>query len=278
MAGKSWDILSFHPIIPIYYYRASFVFSLQTWLAETPEQARKGGTPGYISVGMACEFYDFWCSQSYSESMILNCCSDGACGGRLAFLWGRLDQVNIELLDLSSTLYAATTRKTCNKYRSSRGNPTLLKIVGEKIIIPYLESLLKIPYECIMERGAVSLLQWALFFLNFIRVQQVICPRPTINYSTMGVYNTSLLGTAPELHMHLKHLIYHSIEPSLYEDYFSVIQEATCRKRSKVVNEHTEADCLTLKAVLVSVWKLSCNIVMCFRLVLYYTPPSKASR
>lgn len=32
---------------------ASLVFSLQTWLAETPEQTRKAGTPGYLSVGMA---------------------------------------------------------------------------------------------------------------------------------------------------------------------------------------------------------------------------------
>lgn len=35
--------------------RASFVFALQTYLAETPEQARKASTPSYISVGMACE-------------------------------------------------------------------------------------------------------------------------------------------------------------------------------------------------------------------------------
>ena len=33
--------------------RAALVFSLQTYLAETPEQSRKSGTPGYLSVGMA---------------------------------------------------------------------------------------------------------------------------------------------------------------------------------------------------------------------------------
>lgn len=36
--------------------RASFVFSLQTWLAESPEQSQKSGTPGYLSVGMACTY------------------------------------------------------------------------------------------------------------------------------------------------------------------------------------------------------------------------------
>lgn len=33
--------------------RASLVFSLQNWLAETPEQSRKVGTPAYVGVGMA---------------------------------------------------------------------------------------------------------------------------------------------------------------------------------------------------------------------------------
>ena len=36
-------------------YRASFVFAVQTWLAQTPEQAHKSGTPGYMGAGMACE-------------------------------------------------------------------------------------------------------------------------------------------------------------------------------------------------------------------------------
>ena len=35
--------------------RASFVFAVQTWLAQTPEQAKKAGTPGYLSAGMACK-------------------------------------------------------------------------------------------------------------------------------------------------------------------------------------------------------------------------------
>lgn len=41
-------------------YRASFVFAVQTWLAQTPEQAKKSGTPGYMGAGMACEdsYYD----------------------------------------------------------------------------------------------------------------------------------------------------------------------------------------------------------------------------
>ncbi|KAF6222922.1 hypothetical protein HO133_000973 [Letharia lupina] len=32
---------------------ASFVFAVQTWLAQTPEQAKKSGTPGYMGAGMA---------------------------------------------------------------------------------------------------------------------------------------------------------------------------------------------------------------------------------
>ena len=36
-------------------YRASFVFAVQTWLAQTPEQAKKSGTPGYMGAGMACK-------------------------------------------------------------------------------------------------------------------------------------------------------------------------------------------------------------------------------
>ncbi|KAJ5884980.1 hypothetical protein N7495_009490 [Penicillium taxi] len=33
--------------------RVSFVFSLQTWLAESPDQKNSASTPGYMSVGMA---------------------------------------------------------------------------------------------------------------------------------------------------------------------------------------------------------------------------------
>ena len=40
--------------------RASVVFSLQTWLAETPEQKKVASTPGYFSVGMACEYALGW--------------------------------------------------------------------------------------------------------------------------------------------------------------------------------------------------------------------------
>ena len=36
-------------------YRASFVFAVQTWLSQTPEQAHKSGTPGYMGAGMARE-------------------------------------------------------------------------------------------------------------------------------------------------------------------------------------------------------------------------------
>ena len=33
--------------------RASLVFAVQTWLAETPDQAKKAGTPSYLSVSMS---------------------------------------------------------------------------------------------------------------------------------------------------------------------------------------------------------------------------------
>ena len=36
--------------------RTSLVFSLQTWLAETPEQQKNATTPGYLSVIMAGKF------------------------------------------------------------------------------------------------------------------------------------------------------------------------------------------------------------------------------
>lgn len=32
------------------------VFSLQTWLAETPEIRKNAATPGYLGVGMASKF------------------------------------------------------------------------------------------------------------------------------------------------------------------------------------------------------------------------------
>ena len=31
--------------------------ALLNWLSESPYQAEKIGTPGYLSVGMACEFH-----------------------------------------------------------------------------------------------------------------------------------------------------------------------------------------------------------------------------
>lgn len=35
---------------------ASFVFSLQSWLGESAEAKSTSSTPGYFSVGMACEY------------------------------------------------------------------------------------------------------------------------------------------------------------------------------------------------------------------------------
>ncbi|CAI6335822.1 unnamed protein product [Periconia digitata] len=32
------------------------VFAIQSWLAESPEQAKTSGTPAYFSVGMSCKF------------------------------------------------------------------------------------------------------------------------------------------------------------------------------------------------------------------------------
>ena len=36
--------------------RASFVFAIQTWLAQTPEQVEKSGAPAWMSVGMSRKF------------------------------------------------------------------------------------------------------------------------------------------------------------------------------------------------------------------------------
>lgn len=36
--------------------RVSLVFSLQSWLAETPEQRKTANTPAYMSIFMSCEF------------------------------------------------------------------------------------------------------------------------------------------------------------------------------------------------------------------------------
>ncbi len=36
--------------------RASLIFSVQSWLGESEETRKNSSTPGYFSVGMACEF------------------------------------------------------------------------------------------------------------------------------------------------------------------------------------------------------------------------------
>ncbi|KAJ5819784.1 translation initiation factor SU [Penicillium riverlandense] len=40
----------------VYCIRVAFVFSLQTWLAETPSQKKKASTPAYMSVLMSCSY------------------------------------------------------------------------------------------------------------------------------------------------------------------------------------------------------------------------------
>ena len=50
-------------------FRASFVFAVQTWLAQTPEQAKKAGTPGYLSAAMACEL-NFVCQTHVLQLLI----------------------------------------------------------------------------------------------------------------------------------------------------------------------------------------------------------------
>ena len=74
------------------------MFSLQTWLAETPEQARKGGTPGYISVGMACKILLLYAPDSPPEKLILTHLSYGCRGGRHDFIHGPLEYANILIL------------------------------------------------------------------------------------------------------------------------------------------------------------------------------------
>ena len=50
---QSLLITELYTTCSVLYHRASLVFSLQNWLAETPEQNRKAGTPAYVGVGMA---------------------------------------------------------------------------------------------------------------------------------------------------------------------------------------------------------------------------------
>lgn len=75
-------------------FRASLVFATQTWLAETPEQAGKAGTPSYLSIGMSGQL-ETWrlsdlrglttCSHSHGRgggqsifgSVVLNPVADG---------------------------------------------------------------------------------------------------------------------------------------------------------------------------------------------------------
>jgi len=52
LAGVPW----YHPAavgLTLTILRASFVFAVQTWLAQTPEQAKHAGTPAYLAAGMA---------------------------------------------------------------------------------------------------------------------------------------------------------------------------------------------------------------------------------
>jgi len=56
MVGRASPNLSGDPVRRLTVCRASFVFAVQTWLAQTPEQARNAGTPGYLAAGMARKF------------------------------------------------------------------------------------------------------------------------------------------------------------------------------------------------------------------------------
>lgn len=52
MVGITSGTCIHRPLVRSHFGRASFVFSLQTWLAEGPDSASKG-TPGILSIGMA---------------------------------------------------------------------------------------------------------------------------------------------------------------------------------------------------------------------------------
>ena len=63
--------------------RASLVFAVQTWLAETPDQAKKAGTPSYLSVGMSgrLTLRQFTISQDPGETMTnINFVRSHGCG------------------------------------------------------------------------------------------------------------------------------------------------------------------------------------------------------
>lgn len=49
------------------FFRVAFVFSLQGWLAESPEQKKTAATPAYMSVLMSCKSPPFPLLQELSR-------------------------------------------------------------------------------------------------------------------------------------------------------------------------------------------------------------------
>lgn len=88
---------------------AAVVFSLQKWLGETPEQARKAGTPAYLSVGM-----------SLMAVLVVSSASVFTC-----------NEVSWLATDLLTTFLASCTKQR-DKYWSSSGCPPKLKTVTQR--------------------------------------------------------------------------------------------------------------------------------------------------
>ena len=91
--------------------RASLVFAIQTWLAETPEQTRTSGTPSYLSVGMAGQYV-----QPLENCLRLIICreSHGRCSGNIMFVPLK---ATAKSTDVSATLPTSSARAKSNRGR-----------------------------------------------------------------------------------------------------------------------------------------------------------------
>lgn len=81
MVRQSLHLIVLYSTCSVLYHRVSLVFSLQNWLAETPEQNRKAGTPAYVGVGMAGKIQIIGEPCSLSTNIFFP--SHGTCSGRV---------------------------------------------------------------------------------------------------------------------------------------------------------------------------------------------------
>lgn len=93
--------------------RASLVFAVQTWLAQTPEQANKSGTPGWMSAGMAGVFcsgpLDTLCASTPANPTALLAMALGTVRIVKHRIWNLLG-LTAGHLDLYLSIYASAAR------------------------------------------------------------------------------------------------------------------------------------------------------------------------